>query len=182
MSVLSLSFLPPPVKKFLVRSLVIFIIWKLVYHLILFPIRLPDKQLTNITTYLTQQLLYINYADASITIEKIEQPLPRNIILLNNKKVVGLADGCNGLELYVLYIGFLLAFTAPKKDVLIYSILGIAVIFILNTLRCYAITLLNIHGSSLSEVAHHYIFKLLIYGVMFFLWTKYTKIKETNEA
>jgi exosortase/archaeosortase family protein len=101
---------------------------------------------------------------------------------LNNKKVVGLADGCNGLELYVLYVGFLLAFTAPKKDVLIYAILGIAVIFILNTLRCYAITLLNIHGSSLSEVAHHYIFKLLIYGVMFFLWTKYTKIKETNEA
>ena len=182
MSLFSLKFLPKNIQQFLLRSLIIFVVWKILYHVLLFPARIPDRQLTNVTTYLTQQLLYINYPNATISVEEKITPLPRNIIYLNNKKVVGLADGCNGLELYVLYLGFLLAFLATAKKIIFYSLLGIAIIFILNTIRCYAITLLNINGSSLSEVAHHYIFKLMIYGVMFLLWVKYTKTKEENEA
>jgi hypothetical protein len=60
------------------------------YHVLLFPARIPDRQLTNVTTYLTQQLLYINYPNATISVEEKITPLPRNIIYLNNKKVVGL--------------------------------------------------------------------------------------------
>jgi len=182
MSLFSLNFLPKTIQHFLLRSLIIFVVWKILYHVVLFPVRIPDRQLTNVTTYLTQQLLYINYPNSTITVEEKLSPLPRNIVYLNNKKVVGLADGCNGLELYVLYLGFLLAFLAPPKKIILYSLLGISIIFILNTIRCYAITLLNINGSSLSEVAHHYIFKLVIYGVMFLLWVKYTKSTQKNEA
>lgn len=182
MPLFTFDFLPSVVKKFLLKSLIIFVVWKLLYHLILFPARIPDKQLTNITTYLTQQLLYINYPNATITSESKDVPLPRNIIYLNNKKVVGIADGCNGLELYVLYIGFLIAFSGSLKKVTQYAIIGVVIIFILNTFRSYAITLLNINGSSLSEVAHHYIFKLLIYGIMFLLWMRFTKTIEQHEA
>lgn len=182
MALFSLNFLPSAVKKFLLRSLLIFLIWKLLYHLILFPVRIPDKQLTNVTTYLTQQLLFINYPKATVTIESKDVPLPRNIIYLNNKKVVGIADGCNGLELYVLYVGFLIAFSGSFKKVMQYAILGTLIIFVLNTFRSYAITLLNIYGSSLTEVAHHYFFKLLIYGIMFLLWMRFTKTTEKNEA
>lgn len=182
MSLFTLNFLPTAVKKFLLKSLIIFIVWKLLYHVVLFPVRIPDKQLTNITTYLTQQLLYINYPKATITTESKDVPLPRNIIYLNNKKVVGIADGCNGLELYILYIGFLIAFGGSLKKVIQYALIGIAIIFILNTFRSYAITLMNINGSALTEVAHHYIFKLLIYGIMFLLWMRFTKTLDQHEA
>lgn len=177
MSIFNLKSLPTPVKNFLLRCLLIFIIWKLIYHIVLFPIRMPDKQLTNNAAFLTVQLLHLTYPDASIIITEKNTPLPKKDILLNNKKVVGIADGCNGLELYVLYLGFLIAFSAKRKDLLLYGFGGLAIIFILNIFRCYLITLLNISSSSLSEVAHHYIFKLFIYGVMFFLWMKYTKLK-----
>lgn len=182
MSLFTLDFLPTAVKKFLLRSFIIFVVWKLLYHLLLFPVRMPDKQLTNVTTYLTQQLLYINYPNATITTESKDVPLPRNIIYLNNKKVVGIADGCNGLELYILYIGFLIAFSGSFKKVTQFAMIGVAIIFVLNTFRSYAITLLNINGSSLTEVAHHYIFKLFIYGIMFLLWMRFTKTIEQHEA
>ena len=181
MSIVRLKSLPAPVKKFLLRCLIIFIVWKLLYHLILFPFRTPDKQLTKITTTLTVELLQLSYLQKSVTVSEETYPVIKNNIFLNSKRVVGIADGCNGLELYVLYIGFLLAYSRKTKDLLLFGFYGIAIIFTLNIFRCYAITIFNIYNSSLSEVAHHYIFKLLIYGVMFMLWINYTKMKYSND-
>ena len=83
MSLFSLKFLPKNIQQFLLRSLIIFVVWKIFYHVLLFPARIPDRQLTNVTTYLTQQLLYINYPNATISVEEKITPLPRNIIYLN---------------------------------------------------------------------------------------------------
>ncbi|MCZ2298088.1 MAG: archaeosortase/exosortase family protein [Chitinophagales bacterium] len=173
--------MPPNLRKFLLRSILFFIVWKLLYHLVLYPIRIPDKQLTHITAYTTQKLVQLHYPNDVIRIEATHHPLPKENIFKNNKKIVGIADGCNGLELYVLYIGFLVCFPHTLKKIFAYALTGVATIFILNTLRSYVITLLNIHGSSVSEVAHHYIFKIIIYGVMFLLWVKYTRLNEKNE-
>ena len=70
MSLFSLNFLPKTIQHFLLRSLIIFVVWKILYHVVLFPVRIPDRQLTNVTTYLTQQLLYINYPNSTITVEE----------------------------------------------------------------------------------------------------------------
>lgn len=181
---MNLSFLtsiPTPLKKFLLRSLLVFIAWKLLYHLVLYPIRVPDEQLTHVTAVFTKELVKLHYPDKVVRTEKITFPQPKEILLLENKKIVGIADGCNGLELYVLYIGFLICFPATFKRLVKYAIIGLALIFIMNTIRSYVITLMNIHGSSLSDIAHHYIFKLMIYAMMFYLWVKYTHVKFKNE-
>ncbi len=182
MSIIPSIILPKAVKTFLIRSLVIFLVWKITYHTILYPIRFPDKQLTYVTTYLTKQLLSINYPTSKIEITEQLNPLPKTSIYLNDRKVVGFADGCNGLELYVLFLGFIFAFDSKIGKVFKYGSIGVILIFVLNTLRCYAITLLNIHNAILSEVAHHYIFKLIIYGIMFLLWINYTKNKLQDEV
>ncbi len=173
--------LPEPIQKFILRSILVFIVWKLLYHLVLYPIRVPDEQLTHITATITKELVQLNYPDKIIHVETIKHPQQKENILMENKKIVGIADGCNGLELYVLFVGFLFCFPASKKKFITYSLIGIALIFIANTLRSYIITLLNINGSSLSEVSHHYFFKLAIYAMMFFLWVKYTKSSLKNE-
>ncbi|MCZ2224195.1 MAG: archaeosortase/exosortase family protein [Chitinophagales bacterium] len=181
MSLPFLKNIPPNLKKFLLRSIIVFVAWKLLYHLVLYPIRIPDKQLTHITAYTTQKLVQLNYPNDIIRTELVNHPLPKENVFKNNKKIVGIADGCNGLELYILYIGFLVCFPHTTKKLFVFAITGIATIFILNTIRSYVITLLNINGSSVSEVAHHYIFKIIIYGVMFLLWVKYTRLNEKNE-
>ncbi|HMZ45538.1 MAG TPA: archaeosortase/exosortase family protein [Chitinophagaceae bacterium] len=173
--------IPSAVKKFLLRSIVFFIIWKLIYHLVLYPIRVPDKQLTHITAVITKEMIQFHYPNDKLNIEEINYPSPKENLLKNNKKIVGIADGCNGLELYILYIGFLACFPSNKKRLFAYAITGIVLIFVLNNIRSYVITLLNIHNSSFTDVAHHYFFKIFIYAVMFLLWVKYTKPKLKDE-
>jgi exosortase/archaeosortase family protein len=163
-----LTNIPKPIKHFLLKSLLVFVVWKLLYHLILYPARVPDSQLTHITAVITKKLIQFHYPDSVIRIEKMNAPLPREILLMNNKKIVGIADGCNGLELYILYIGFLICFPASVRKLLLYTAIGLLSIFVLNNIRSYIITLLNINNSSYSDVAHHYLFKIFIYGVMFF--------------
>lgn len=172
-----LTNIPKPIRSFLLKSLLVFVVWKLLYHLVLYPVRVPDAQLTHVTAIITKKLIQIHYPNSIISIEKFNTPLPREILLMNNKKIVGIADGCNGLELYILYVGFLICFPASAKKLLLYSIIGLLTIFVLNNFRSYVITLLNINNSSYSDVAHHYFFKIFIYGVMFLLWVKYTKTK-----
>lgn len=171
-----LSSVPYGIKSFLIRALVIFSIWSLLYHLVLLPARIPDRQLTYLTAQQTKFLLsFIYNADSLQIMENQILMVPKNIILYNNKRIIGIADGCNGLELYVLYLSFLLCFPTTLKKFMFFSIIGLTIIFIANNFRCATIAMLNFNSSSLSEVAHHYVFKLLIYAIMFLLWMKYTK-------
>lgn len=172
--------IPTDIRNFFLRAILIFVIWKFVYHFFLFPVRIPDETLTHITATSTAWLIAKKFSNDSIGVKKIYQPLPKEIILKNNKKIIGIADGCNGLELFVLYIGFLMAYFINFKRLVVFSIIGVAIIFLLNILRTYALTLLNIHQSSFTDLSHHYLFKLLVYGVMFLLWIKYTQTPKTH--
>ncbi|HNJ57544.1 MAG TPA: hypothetical protein PLH33_00800, partial [Chitinophagaceae bacterium] len=76
--------IPSAVKKFLLRSIVFFIIWKLIYHLVLYPIRVPDKQLTHITAVITKEMIQFHYPNDKLNIEEINYPSPKENLLKNN--------------------------------------------------------------------------------------------------
>ena len=174
---------PEEVQR-LKRALIIFIVWKLAYGFILFPIRIPDKQFTDLTANSTAWVLQkFFYPQNNFVVKEISSYALDNKkdlqysdwILMNNKKVIGIASPCNGLELYVLYVAFLLCFPTSFKSILIYTLLGIAVIYVTNIIRCAGIALMNIKNNLLTDVAHHYIFKLIMYGIIFLFWRSYTK-------
>ena len=171
----SLAGIPPVVKRFLLRALIIFICWKLLYHPFLFPVRVPDKQLTHITADVTAWVYKIIIGGEISITETPRGEFPKAIFYINGQRGIGIADPCNGLELYVLYIGFLFCLPQPKKKMLLYITGGLAVIFVLNILRCVALAWLNLHDYAVADFAHHYLFKMIVYGVIFYLWVLYSK-------
>jgi exosortase/archaeosortase family protein len=168
--------MPKDVRNFLVRALVIFLIWKLLYHLLLFPIRIPDEQLTNLTAISTA-FLYSHLLDEPKIVLKEEADKDGYYTTLSvpGRRVVGIADSCNGLELLVLYIGFILCLPAPTKTQLYYLFGGIAGIIILNCFRCVGLAWLFMNGYRIADFAHKYLFKMIIYGAMFYTWVRYSK-------
>ena len=175
--------IPEAVQKFLKRALILFVIWKLIYVLVLFPINIPDKQLRNATSWGTMQMLQWVYPNSSFSIEKkvtfdnvYKNELDFDEILMNNRKVLGIADPCNALELFILYMGFLLCFSVRKlSPLLIFLLSGLIIIYIVNILRCFGVAWLNIRHSYITEIAHHYVFKLAEYAVIFVLWVAYLR-------
>ena len=175
--------IPEEVQRFLKRALLIFIIWKLIYHLFLFNGRVIDKPLTDWSTMGAEKLMQGFYPDAKLMIKEECNFSPElnnelfcfDYLYLNGRKIVGVADPCNALELYVLYLGFLFSFPASLKRVLLFSIVGIVVIYSANIIRLAALASMNIHRIKAIDMAHHYVFKLIVYGLIFGLWVLFTK-------
>lgn len=166
--------IPEPVKRFLIRALIIFISWKLVYNVILLPRRIPDSQLTSITAKTTSLFFNIVHTSkATFQLEHYDGDY-KMIFFIDGHRAIGIADRCNALELMVLYAGFLFCIPYSFKKQFIYAVVGIGVIFLLNILRCYALAWLNLHHSSVADVAHKFIFTMIIYALIFITWIKYS--------
>ncbi len=175
--------IPDGIKKFGVKAFILFIAWKLLYQSILIPIQQPDKWLTETTSLLTSIFLSNSRNDGVYSVihypsEQLSQYsiISKSIILRNNKKVIGISNACDALELIILYTAFLFCFPLKIKRVLCFSLIGIFVIFVCNLLRCIFISSINLSGHlQLADMAHHYLFKLIMYLLIFFGWVWYCK-------
>jgi exosortase family protein XrtF len=173
--------IPQLVKSFLLRALLIFIGWQLAYNLVLLPARVPDTFLTNATAFSTEKLLSVFYHNVStIYLHTIKSRAAT--ILIDNHKIISIADPCNALDIYVLYISFLFCFPGNWKRRLKFIVLGSLYIFLLNTIRCGLIAWLNINYRGWVEISHHYIFTTALYLLVFYVWVLYSKKGVPNET
>ncbi len=182
--------IPSPVKSFLKRALLVFIVWKLIYHLFLFNGRVIDAPLTHITSFSTSKVLSKIYYGNTFFVREDCKPVPgmenqlscMDDIYMNYRKVIGISDFCNGLELYALYLGFLLCVPGAIKRAISFMTLGLIVIYVANILRCVTIAVMGINQNRLTDIAHHYIFKLVVYLLIFLMWVIYFKKSSSKHS
>jgi exosortase/archaeosortase family protein len=179
-----ISEIPKPIRKFALNCLLIFIIWQTVYVFLLEPKRIIDKPLTELVGNLTKEGLQLIYPSSNFTTQNIKNLFFTDIeisselytVFMGNQKLIGIADSCNGLNLYILFIGFIIAFPNTFKRKISFGIYGFIIVFGVNVLRCIGLGMVQIHYPHFMVYAHHYIFKIITYGVVFFLWIKFAKI------
>ncbi|MBN9299785.1 MAG: archaeosortase/exosortase family protein [Filimonas sp.] len=183
------SDIPKEIQVFLKRAALIFIIWKLIYHLFLFNGRIIDAPLTHISSAGARWTLQQMHPGSETGIrEECNPDLVTNeivcmdMLLLSGRKVVGVADPCNALELYVLYIGFLFSFPSSFKKILLFSIIGVAAIYIANIIRLVLLAQMYLHNMSARDFAHHYLFKAVVYALTFVLWVLFVKKTQKDEV
>ena len=107
--------------------------------------------------------------NGGIRIEPIMQ------IDVQNRRTLSIADVCNGLELIVLYLGFIICFPAGSSRKLVFAGIGIILIYICNVLRCSSLVLIYLHYPAFLYFSHHYVFTFLVYAFIFCLWYVFTK-------
>jgi exosortase family protein XrtF len=173
--------IPPLLRSFLFRAIVIFVVWQLAYNFVLAPTRIPDKYLTNVTAFTTEKLLSLFYKDVGV-FYPTDIKKKAATILIDGHRIISIADPCNGLDIYVLYISFLFCFPGEGKRRLKFIVLGCAYIFVLNTIRCCLILWLNINHRGWVEISHHYVFTTALYLLVFHVWVLYSKKALGNEA
>jgi exosortase/archaeosortase family protein len=174
--------IPVDAKQFLKRALYIFIIWQLLYNLFLLNGRIIDKPLTDWSAIGAQKIMQIFHPGNTIMVkEESSYITPPNglffmdVLYMNGIKIVGVADPCNALELYVLYLGFLITFPSSLKRILLFSFAGILIIYIANIIRLAALAEMYMHQMVAVEIAHHYVFKIIVYALIFGLWVLFSK-------
>ena len=166
--------IPLVIRSFLIKAAVIFVVWQLLYHFVLWPARIPDRFLTNVTCFSTCKLLTLFY-DHVAPIYAYSNDYLNSIISINGVKVIGIADACNGLDIFVLYISFLFCFPGSWKRRALFIAGGVPYIFIVNTIRCAIMTWMKLRHRDWVDISHHYIFTTVVYLLVFYAWVLYTK-------
>ncbi|SFF14067.1 exosortase X [Thermoflexibacter ruber] len=134
---------------------------------------LPDGRIDNWLTYVlsvtSEQVLKLISPEAYLKIIP-QEPLSQHYLYLGNRAVVFIGAPCNGFLLYVLYACFILLSTGNWQQKLIFTVLGIGLIFVLNIIRVIALLYILIIDRNLFDLNHHFVFNFIVYGIIFLLW------------
>ncbi len=132
---------------------------------------MPDP-LTRIVTDQTAALLSL--AEDNITVgEAVNSPFVP--IRQDNKTVVSVFEGCNSLNVMIVFISFLVAYTGTLKKSLIFGGVGIALIYLFNLFRVGLLFFIAKYYPNNLYFFHKYLFTGLLYALVFFLWYFWVK-------
>lgn len=165
--------IPENIRPFLLRAAILIAAWELLYNFVLKPSGIPDDQLTRIVQVGAMKLLSFFYTNVGED---------ENVIILNGSRAVSIARQCNGLELIVLYLGLLFCLPSSPKRMILFGTVGVLVIYILNIIRTAMLAVMYDINHSMTDFAHHYVFKIVIYAVVFLGWVLYMKKPKQHEA
>lgn len=181
---------PKEIRAFLRNALILFVIWKLVYSFIFLDSRILDRPLTNhvgeATVYFLNNCTFFDgftsmtkrsrsYFEGQLQTDEVSQ------LQHYGKNVLFIADGCNGLELMVLFVGFIICFPSAILKKIVFIVFGVIVIDVFNVLRCSGLAFLKEHYHDYFDFSHHYVFKITLYAIIFLMWILFTKkIKFSN--
>ena len=83
--------------------------------------------------------------------------------------------GCSGLELYLLFFGFILLMKGSWKDKIWFIPLGFLTILALNIIRIVVLSIIYYHVPQYLNFNHKYTFVIIVYAAMFGLWILWIK-------
>lgn len=89
---------------------------------------------------------------------------------MSKKPIARVVEGCNSINVIILFIAFIVAFSAKFKTTVLYILLGSLIIYTINILRIVVIAIAIYKFPQYESVLHEILFPLIIYGVMFMLW------------
>jgi len=185
--------IPAAVKQFLLKGILMLVVWKLLYLSLLFPTRVLDRPLTNTVGKLivwgTNAITHPNDYTAKeelgreLDIDASARSVMQQSIYFDGRKVAGVYDSCNALELMVLYVGFIICIPAAPKRKWAFTLGGLAVIFVINVLRCIGVVYALRYYPQHADFIHHYLFELAVYATIIAMWLAFAnKINANSHA
>ena len=152
-----------PRWQFLLTAAGLYLGWLLLYEGVI----APDGRL--------DQWLSINIAVASAGLLRglgFAASVSGNIsvLLMDGRPAVIVGTPCNGLVIYTLFAGFIIAFPAPLRAKLWFIPLGVILLYLLNIVRVGALALNQHYAHQSVDFNHHYTFSFVVYGCICLLW------------
>lgn len=173
------------VIKFIITFLLIYAVLSIAYKLYLDystgTIYYPDY-FTNLVAKQSNALFEILGYNAEVVKHSYE---PSMKVILENKFVSRVVEGCNSISVIILFVSFVIAFADKFKSTLIYMLAGSVLIYSVNLFRIVILSIGLYHYPWRRDILHTIIFPLIIYGMVFLLWIiwvrRYSKINKLNE-
>lgn len=165
------------VRSFFIRLFIIGSLWFVCYSLILKPKRIIDRPLTNFLAATLTEV--VNLATPSGSQVSWQEHPDKNkgcsLLMQNDKKVFGIWDACNGIDLIFIYVSIIVLLPYASKRKIVFCICGGAIIIFANIIRLCSLYFIYLYSRNVFDFSHHYLFTILMYILIFYGWLLFTK-------
>lgn len=100
---------------------------------------------------------------------------PTTSIVFEDKGVLAVYEGCNGINTMIIFSAFILAFSPPTKNWLWFLPVGWLIIHVTNLLRIGLLFFVSELLPQFMYFTHKYLFTAFLYAAIFVLWLWWVK-------
>jgi len=161
---------------FLGLSLILYIIWQLIYHEIISPYTGIDNIVSMNLAFIANALLHVFDYQSVVDYLSIEDFI---IVRMTDSIYPGVRIGnpCNGMSLFGLFAAVIIAFPSKNKKARKFNLkklwfipLGILLIHIVNVIRVAILAVIASYNFEWLNFNHDVTFKIVTYAFIFILW------------
>jgi exosortase family protein XrtF len=171
-----------PAIKFLGIFLGVYLIGNLLYGFFIefnYPVADPITHCVS-----NQSSSLINLLAGRETKSILSEVSPVTLILENGRSVLRIYEGCNGINVMIVFIAFVLSFGGLSKRGGVFILLGILVIHLANLCRITLLFWVAKNYQSYFYYVHKYVFTAALYVIVLGLWWVWVNriMKATTKA
>jgi exosortase family protein XrtF len=168
-----------PTILFLVKFVGLYFILNIGYG---YYIKSFERRPDDITFWVTRQT---SVALGVFGWETAVQPNPQKPtvpIYYNGDGIVTVYEGCNGINVAIIFLCFLVSFGPLNKNLIWFIPVGLVIIHFFNIARIFLLFLVVIHQPDYTYFMHKYFFTAIIYAAVFLLWLWWIKVNHRKAA
>jgi len=156
-----------PSILFLLKFLGIYLVGNILYGLFIESYKpFPDPITQYVSTNTCSVLNTMGYSTATAP----HPTLPSVIIRNYGNGVITVYEGCNSINVMIVFLAFMLAFGPFSKSKLIFIGLGLVIVYLLNLARVSFLFWVAESTPDYLYFVHKYVFTAIIYFVVLLLW------------
>jgi exosortase family protein XrtF len=169
-----------PAIFFLLKYIAVYVALNTLYAFYIESNRPDADQVTQIVTQHATGVLHLfdNEVTCQSRLGSIYVPIKKG-----SETVVEVFEGCNSINVFIVFVAFLVAFRGPFKKFLSFVLVGGVIIYLVNLLRITALYFVALHFPEALYFFHKFLFTGIIYLVVFAMWYYWTvKVKAWQAA
>lgn len=156
-----------PALFFLGRFLALYFVGNILYGVY---VESYDERPDRITRIVTAQTSWLLNKSGYETTFRDVPGLAKVALMESGDVVLYVFEGCNGVNVMIVFIAFLFAFGGNLKSLAVFIPVGIAFIHFFNFLRLALLFYLALNHSPQFYYYHKYLFTATLYFIVFILW------------
>ena len=103
-------------------------------------------------------------------------------LVYDGNDVLAVYEGCNGLNVMIIFVAFLIAFGPLTKQLFWFIPVGLLIIHLMNLARITLLFWVAIYMKDYMYFTHKYFFTAILYVVVFILWVWWVRKFATKKA
>ncbi len=131
----------------------------------------PDPATVAVTHHSAALLKLVGYDVKTM----VHHAKPAQRMLLNERPVLSVFEGCNGINVWIIFVAFVIAFSRLTKKTLIFILAGTGVIYLVNLARIIFLFFISLWYPNSVYFFHKYFFTAGIFLVVFAMWYYWIK-------